>query len=255
MTKLSVNINKIALLRNTRNLEVPNVIRSAEISIKAGANGITVHPRPDQRHIRPYDVYALAELLTNHPAIEFNIEGNPFEGDYMELVRKVKPNQATLVPDTPHAFTSDHGWNITENKERLIPIIQQLKDIGIRVSLFMDPDSEQIQQVPETKADRVELYTESYASDFNTAKEEKTFAKFKQSAQTATEIGLGVNAGHDLNLQNLPKFCTIPNIAEVSIGHALIADALEMGLSNTVKAYLASCNAGLGKKIIFGQKK
>jgi len=238
MTKLSVNINKIALLRNTRTLEVPNVIRSAEISIDAGAHGITVHPRPDQRHIRPTDVDALAELLKNHPAIEFNIEGNPFEANYMDIVRKVKPTQATLVPDTPDAFTSDHGWNITQDKTRLIPAIQELNDLGIRVSLFMDPDIKQIQLVPKTKTDRIELYTASYASAFGTEREEETFEKFKHAAQTAAEIRLGINAGHDLNLQNLPKFCTIPNILEVSIGHALIADALEMGLFNTVKAYL-----------------
>ncbi len=238
MTKLSININKIALLRNTRNLEMPNVVKSAEISIEAGAHGITVHPRPDQRHIRPYDVDALSELLSSHKNIEFNIEGNPFEGNYMDIIQKVKPTQATLVPDTPDAFTSDHGWNIAQDKTRLIPIVQKLRDLGVRVSLFMDPDIEQIKLVPEARTDRIELYTESYAMAFSTEREKETFEKFKHAAQTATELGLGVNAGHDLNLQNLPKFCTIPDIAEVSIGHAMIADALEMGLFNTVKAYL-----------------
>ncbi len=238
MTKLSVNVNKIALLRNTRNLEIPNVIKSAEICIRAGAHGITVHPRPDQRHIRPYDVKALSELLSDHPTIEFNIEGNPFEGNFMELVRKFKPTQATLVPDSPDAFTSDSGWNITENKNRLIPIIQELQDMDIRVSLFMNAEEEQIQRVPETFADRIELYTEPFAINFNTEKEEATFLQFKNAAQKALDLGLGVNAGHDLNLDNLSKFCSIPNIAEVSIGHALVADALEMGLFDTVQAYL-----------------
>ncbi|VAX36461.1 Pyridoxine 5'-phosphate synthase [hydrothermal vent metagenome] len=238
MTKLSVNINKVALLRNTRTLGIPSVVRSAEISIEAGAHGITVHPRPDQRHIRPSDVEDLAALLVTQKHIEFNIEGNPFEGDYMAIVRKVKPTQATLVPDTPEAFTSDHGWNIDQDKQRLILVIQELKDLGIRVSLFMDPDSEEIKKVKEVGADRVELYTESYARAFHADNVEDIFLQFQEASKAAEEYDLAVNAGHDLNLVNLSKFCTIPNIAEVSIGHALISDALEMGLGNAVKAYL-----------------
>jgi len=238
MTKLSVNVNKVALLRNTRAIGIPSVVKAAEICIEAGAHGITVHPRPDRRHIRPADVNDLAILLTQHPTIELNIEGNPFVGDYMDIVRKIKPTQCTLVPDTPDTFTSDHGWDVIEDNQLLMPIIKELKDLGIRVSLFMDPDVLQIQCVQETGADRIELYTEPYAAAFNTAHEEKVFESFQKSAQMAHDAGLGINAGHDLNLKNLHKFCSIPHIAEVSIGHALIADALEMGLANTVKAYL-----------------
>ncbi|MGH7450673.1 MAG: pyridoxine 5'-phosphate synthase [bacterium] len=235
MTKLSVNLNKVALLRNTRTIGIPSVTKAAQICISAGAHGITVHPRPDQRHIRPADVYELAEMLT----VEFNIEGNPYFSEFMEIVRKVKPTQCTLVPDAPHAFTSDHGWNLAEHSQRLAPIIQELKDLGIRVSLFMDPDLTQVKRAKEAGADRIELYTESYATAFrNQTEVEAVWQQFAQAAKKAQEIGLGVNAGHDLNLQNLAKFCVIPGILEVSIGHALIAEALEMGLFNTVQAYL-----------------
>ncbi len=235
MTNLSVNLNKIALLRNTRNIGIPSVTKAAKICIEAGAEGITVHPRPDRRHIRPSDVYELAEILT----VEFNIEGNPFEPPFMEIVRDVKPTQCTLVPDSPNTFTSDKGWNLTEDTEKLIPIIQELKNLGIRVSLFMDADITQIQLVPETGADRVELYTEPYATAFRENKNlDSVFQEYADAAKKAQELGLGVNAGHDLNLENLGKFCTIPNILEVSIGHALTAEALEMGLFNTVKEYL-----------------
>jgi pyridoxine 5-phosphate synthase len=241
MTKLSVNLNKIALLRNQRNIGIPSVIDSANTVIKAGAYGITVHPRPDQRHIRFSDVYELAELLRpHHDNIEFNIEGNPFTGKYMEIVAEVKPDQATLVPDAPGANTSDHGWNLKENKERLVPIIKELKDLGIRVSLFMDPDVPGIKLAKEVDADRVELYTEPYARAFRTNQNvEAILNQYASAAQAALDIGLELNAGHDLNLKNLGKFLTkAPGILEVSIGHALIADALEMGLYNTVKEYL-----------------
>jgi pyridoxine 5-phosphate synthase len=171
--------------------------------------------------------------------VEFNIEGNPYFSEFMEIVRKVKPTQCTLVPDTPNAFTSDQGWNLAEHGQRLAPIIQELKGIGVRVSLFMDADLAQIERAKEIEADRVELYTEPYATAFrNQTDVEAVWQQYVQAAQHAQEIGLGVNAGHDLNLQNLAKFCTIPGILEVSIGHALIAEALEMGLSATVKAYL-----------------
>jgi len=236
MTKLSVNLNKIALLRNQRNIGIPNVIESAETVIKAGAYGITVHPRPDERHIKYADVYELAEMIT----VEFNIEGNPFLGRYMEIVSEVKPNQATLVPDAPDANTSDHGWNLQANRERLLPIIKQLKDLGIRVSLFMDPDVQGIKIAGEIDADRIELYTEPYARAFRTnEKLDEILEQYAAAARFANEIGLGLNAGHDLNLNNLGKFCsTVPGILEVSIGHALIAEALQMGLYNTVKEYL-----------------
>ena len=234
MTNLSVNVNKVALLRNTRTIGIPSVIKAAQICVEAGAYGITVHPRPDQRHIRPSDVYELSEMIT----VEFNIEGNPYP-EFMEIVRKVKPTQCTLVPDTPDAFTSDHGWNITEHGERLKPIIQELNDLGSRISLFMDPDTTQIPLAEEVGADRVELYTEPYATAFRNGNPEFEIPRYADAAKTAQEVGLGVNAGHDLNLHNLGKFCSsIPGVLEVSIGHALIADALEMGLFNTVKEYL-----------------
>jgi len=236
MTKLSVNLNKIALLRNQRNIGIPSVIESAKIVIKAGAYGITVHPRPDERHIKYADVYELAEMTT----VEFNIEGNPFLGRYMEIVSEVKPNQATLVPDTPDANTSDHGWNLLADRERLLPIIKQLKRLGIRVSLFMDPNVPGIKIAGEIGADRIELYTEPYARAFRThEKLDEILEQYATAARFANEIGLGLNAGHDLNLNNLGKFCgAVPGILEVSIGHALIAEALQMGLETTVKKYL-----------------
>lgn len=234
MTNLSVNLNKVALIRNSRHLGIPSVTRAASICMEAGAHGITVHPRPDQRHIRPGDVYDLAERV----AVEFNIEGNPFEPPFMDIVRQVKPTQCTLVPDAPNTFTSDQGWDAVKDAKRLAPIIDELQGLGIRVSLFMDPDPEQIRGIGALGADRIELYTEPYAAGFAQGNVDQIFDQFAQAAQIAQELGLGVNAGHDLNLQNLGRFCTIPNILEVSIGHALTADALEMGLVTAVKAYL-----------------
>jgi pyridoxine 5-phosphate synthase len=237
MTKLSVNLNKIALLRNSRDIGIPSVARAAQICIKAGAQGLTLHPRPDERHAKPSDVYELAELLTKTPAVEFNIEGNPFP-QFMEIVRRVKPTQCTLVPDTPEAFTSDHGWNLDEDGERLKPIIEELKRLGIRVSLFMDADNPHIEMAKEVGADRIELYTEPYAAAYGGDESETVFELFRLAATKAQAVGLGINAGHDLNLSNLGKFCSIPNILEVSIGHALISDALELGLFDAVGAYL-----------------
>jgi pyridoxine 5-phosphate synthase len=213
------------------------VIRAAELSIAAGAHGITVHPRPDQRHIRPSDVFDLSEQLKSTPDVEFNIEGNPFP-EFLEIVRKVRPTQCTLVPDSPHAVTSDHGWNLREEGERLRPIIAQLRDLGARVSLFMDADSNEWPRAREIGADRVELYTEPYAAAFARGRCDSVFATFASAATAAQRAGLGVNAGHDLNLHNLGAFCEIPGVLEVSIGHALVADALEMGFTNAVRAYL-----------------
>ena len=235
MTELSVNVNKVALLRNTRDIGIPSVTGAAQICIDAGAYGITVHPRPDQRHIRPSDVYELAEMVTS---VEFNIEGNPFETGYMEIVRKVKPTQCTLVPDTPESFTSDHGWDLAKDGARLEPIIGELKDLGARVSLFMDHESDEIPRAKVIGADRIELYTEPYATAHREGDVEPSFKAYANATRIAQEAELGVNAGHDLNLENLGKFCSIPGILEVSIGHALIGEALEMGLGNTVKAYL-----------------
>ena len=236
MTKLSVNLNKIALLRNQRDIGIPSVLDAAKTVMSAGAHGVTVHPRPDERHIRYSDVYELAEMVT----VELNIEGNPFTGKYMDIVTDIKPTQATLVPDAPGAVTSDHGWDIEKNKDRLIPVIKKLKDAGVRVSLFMDPVIEPIKLAKQIDADRIELYTEPYARAFSENKDlEKVLRQYIEAAKTALDCGLGINAGHDLNLHNLGKFCkNVPGTLEVSLGHALIADALEMGLYNTVKEYL-----------------
>ena len=241
MTKLSVNLNKIALLRNQRDIDIPSVIEAAKTVIKAGACGITVHPRPDQRHTRYSDVYELSELLrSDYKAIEFNIEGNPFTGKYMEIVSEVKPDQATLVPDSPDANTSDHGWNLTADAQRLEPVIKKLKESGIRVSLFMDPEKSGIEIAKQIGADRIELYTEPYAAAFRKNENfDETTGRYADAARFANALGLELNAGHDLNLRNLSTFLSeVPGILEVSIGHALIAEALEMGLYNTVKEYL-----------------
>ena len=234
MTKLSVNLNRVALLRNSRPLTFPSVTRAAQVCIDAGAHGITVHPRPDERHIRRTDVYELKEVISG---VEYNIEGNPFP-DFMDMVRDVVPDQCTLVPDEPDQSTSDHGWDLRRDGERLEPIIAELKGLGIRVSLFMDPVPEDMVLAKALGADRVELYTESYASAFDGGDVGPVFRQYADSARAAQEAGLGVNAGHDLNLDNLGEFVTIPGILEVSIGHALIADTVFMGLENTVKAYL-----------------
>jgi len=241
-TRLSVNVNKIALLRNTRNIGIPSVRQAAIRSMEAGAHGITVHPRPDQRHIRPSDVYELADLLQSHPHVEFNIEGNPFP-EFLEVVRRVRPAQCTLVPDSPDVATSDHGWDLGREAERLAPVTAQLKALGIRVSLFMDAGSGQWKLAADLGADRVELYTQPYAEAFARGDFESVFRTFAAAARAAQAVGLGVNAGHDLNLHNLGQFCQIPGILEVSIGHALVADALEMGLYNAVKAYLQVLSA------------
>jgi len=241
MAKLSVNLNKIALLRNARDLDIPNVHKCARTVIEAGAYGVTVHPRPDERHIRYIDAYQLAQLVrVEYPGIEYNIEGNPFTGRYMEVVGDVKPDQATLVPDEPGQNTSDHGWNLTDaNIQRLGPVIEQLKRVGVRVSLFMDPEPEQIEKAKQLGVDRVELYTEPYALAFAEGQVDQVLHRFIESAEYAGKTGLGLNAGHDLNLENLGLFCEkMPGLLEVSIGHALIADAIDMGLANAVKAYL-----------------
>lgn len=238
MTKLSVNVNKVATLRNTRHLDIPSVVWAARICLDAGAHGITVHPRPDQRHIRSHDVFEIAELLKAYPHAEYNIEGNPFH-EYLEFARQIRPTQCTLVPDSPDAFTSNQGWDTRRDAERLKPIIETLHGYGCRVSLFMDANPDLIDLVPQTGADRIELYTEPYAAGF--AKGDLTAVEaFAASAKRAQELGLGVNAGHDLNRDNLPLFLAqVPNVLEVSIGHALIADALEFGLAETVRKYLS----------------
>jgi pyridoxine 5-phosphate synthase len=244
MTKLSVNVNKVATLRNTRHSGIPSVVKAATLCLDAGAHGITVHPRPDERHIRPADVHDLAALLRSYPDAEYNIEGNPFEGHYLELIRAVRPTQCTLVPDDPAAFTSNQGWDVSSHASRLKPMISALRDLGCRVSLFLDANPDQVPHAAEVGADRIELYTEPYASAFDRGTAESGVAPFAETARRAAEFGLGVNAGHDLSRENLPVFLeAVPGVAEVSIGHALIADALEMGYAAAVRAYLAAIAA------------
>ncbi len=248
MIALSVNLNKIALIRNSRDTTNPSVPEHARMCIDAGADGITVHPRPDQRHIRAQDCFDLADILT----VEFNIEGNPFSGpraseragvgDYpgfMELVRALRPAQCTLVPDTDSQLTSDHGFDLRRDGDRVAPLVEELRALGIRTSLFMDPDPEQIRLAAQTGTDRIELYTESYAEAFKQGTDlEVTFARFVDAAEVAAAEGLGLNAGHDLDLHNLPRFAAgLPGLLEVSIGHALTVDAIRMGLADTVAAY------------------
>ena len=240
-TALSVNLNKVALVRNTRHLGIPSVTRAAQLCLAAGAQGITVHPRPDARHIRADDVHALHDLLQQWPDREFNIEGNPFH-NLMDFVLALKPHQATFVPDGEGQFTSDHGWRFPEDAERLRPLIAQAKALGVRVSLFMDPEPSQMAAARAVGADRVELYTEPYARAHGSPQQAGVLGRYAESARAAQAQGLGVNAGHDLNRVNLPDFLrALPQVLEVSIGHALIADALEMGYTDTVRAYLAAC--------------
>ena len=247
MIALSVNLNKIALIRNSRDTTNPSVTEHARMCIAAGADGITVHPRPDQRHIRASDCLELAAMLT----VEFNIEGNPMAGprrsdragvgDYpgfMQLVKEIRPAQCTLVPDGDQQLTSDHGFDLKRDGEQVAPLVAELKALGIRTSLFMDPDPEQIRLAAQLGADRIELYTESYARAYrDQADLEAVFRRFVVAAETAAEAGLGLNAGHDLDLDNLPRFATVPGLLEVSIGHALTVDAIRMGLANAVAAY------------------
>ena len=239
-TKLSVNLNKVALLRNQRDVGYPSVTRFAEIVIAAGAAGITVHPRPDERHIRRSDVHELKELLDqeSHAGIEYNIEGNPTP-DFLELLSRVKPHQATLVPDSPEQATSDHGWDFTAEADRLRPIVAALREGGIRVALFVDPVEDSVRGAHECGADRIELYTEPYAAAFATGDYHGVLADYARCAQLAGELGLEVNAGHDLTIENTRVLRgAIANLAEVSIGHAITADALEMGFAAAVRAYL-----------------
>lgn len=232
MTKLSVNINKIATLRNARGGNMPDVIKAALDCEKFGAQGITVHPRPDERHIRYSDVTELKPLLST----EFNIEGNPIDS-FTELVLKVMPAQVTLVPDAANVLTSNAGWNTVKHKVYLKEICKRFKDAGIRVSIFVDPIEEMIKHAAETGCDRVELYTEAYAREYSINRE-KAIEPYFKAAEEAVRCGLGLNAGHDLNLHNLKYFAdTIPGLLEVSIGHALICNALYLGLENTIAAY------------------
>ena len=242
-TALSVNLNKVALVRNTRHLGIPSVTRAATLCLQAGAAGITVHPRPDARHIRADDVRDLAALLQAWPDREFNVEGNPLH-NLMECVadlraRKLPVHQVTFVPDGEGQFTSDHGWSLSADAQRLAPRIAQAHALGLRVSLFMDAEPGGMQAAKDLGADCVELYTEPYAAAWGTPEQATQLARFAAAAQAALDAGLGVNAGHDLNRDNLTAFVQqVPGVREVSIGHALIADALELGYTATVQAYL-----------------
>jgi len=233
MIRLSVNINKIATLRNARGGNIPDLLKAAKDIEMYGGEGITVHPRPDERHITYKDVEQLKPIITT----EFNIEGNPIP-QFIDLVLKYKPDQVTLVPDDPNQLTSDHGWDTIKHKDFLVEVISKFKKAGIRTSIFVDPDLEMVKGAKETGTDRIELYTESYAANYSIDKE-KAVKPFVEAALLAKEIGLGINAGHDLDLENLKYFAQIiPWLDEVSIGHALIADALYYGLDNAVNMYL-----------------
>ena len=254
MIALSVNLNKIALIRNSRDTTNPNIPQHAQMCIDAGANGITVHPRPDQRHIRVTDCFDLASMLQ----VEFNIEGNPMTGprktersdveDYpgfMALVKEIRPTQCTLVPDGDDQLTSDHGFDLKQDGEQVARLVQELQSLGIRTSLFMDPDPQQIRLAAQTGTDRIELYTETYARAFRTGDDlEHVFQQFVRAAEVAVDEGLGLNAGHDLDLNNLPRFATIAGLREVSIGHHLTVDAIRMGLADAVAAYQRALGTG-----------
>jgi len=241
-TALSVNLNKVALVRNTRHLGLPSVTRAAKLCLDAGASGITVHPRPDERHIRRHDVLELAELMQDWPDREFNIEGNPFH-NLLDVAREVQAlglplHQLTFVPDSEGQFTSDHGWGFPQDAQRLRTVVAQAGALGVRVSLFMDAETDQMTQAKAVGADRVELYTEPYAAAWHTQDRAAQLARFAAAARVALDAGLGVNAGHDLNRENLSAFLrAVPGVSEVSIGHALIADALELGYAATIAAY------------------
>ena len=236
-TALSVNVNKIALLRNQRPLAIPSVVGLSRTALEAGAHGITVHPRPDERHIRSGDVRDLAALLKDWPEAELNIEGNPYQ-NLMPLVRELRPHQCTFVPDDVSQATSDHGWDLAGDGGRLAHLIAEARALGVRVSLFMDADAGAMARAQAIGADRVELYTEPYAQAFGSASQAPTLAAFAAAAQAAQRLGLGVNAGHDLNRDNLGAFlAAVPGVLEVSIGHAFVADALELGMAEAVRAY------------------
>jgi pyridoxine 5-phosphate synthase len=235
MTKLSVNINKIALLRNSRGRNYPNVAAFAERCLQLGADGITLHPRPDQRHARYSDVLELAAVSAAH-GTELNVEGYPTD-EFLKVVRRVRPAQCTLVPDSPEQLTSDHGWDLQADAGLLRPLIASLHDEGIRVSLFVDFSNVHLALAKQLGADRIELYTEPYAEHFGSDRAATTLDGFRLAAQRAIDVGLGVNAGHDLNLQNLAEFLTIPHILEVSIGHALVVESLEAGLPAVLSQY------------------
>lgn len=238
MTHLSVNLNKIGLLRNSRGRNYPNMEQMAKRTLDLGAFGITIHPRPDQRHATYQDAHDIKALLAQYPGRELNIEGFP-DSKFLDVVLEVVPDQCTLVPDDPNQLTSDHGWNLARDSEALLPVISKLQEKGIRVSLFMDPVPEQMALAKATGAERVELYTEAFAEAYGTDQQDIVNAQYQAAAQAALDLGLEVNAGHDLDLQNVSLLCAPGRIMEVSIGHALTVEALQYGWDEVIKRYLA----------------
>ena len=240
MTALSVNLNKLALLRNSRGRNYPDLLDFTRRFIALGVQGITIHPRPDERHITRRDAYELAELLQDYPDVEFNIEGYP-SADFLKLIGETRPDQCTLVPDSDDQLTSDHGWDCVAQGDLLTSIISQVKKHDVRCAIFLDPDVRQADAVCRLGADRIELYTEMYAATFDTERQDPVFELYRQTAALVQETGIGVNAGHDLDLLNLPQFLTIPDILEVSIGHALTVECVEQGMEKVIATYLAIC--------------
>ncbi|MEI7949918.1 MAG: pyridoxine 5'-phosphate synthase [Gammaproteobacteria bacterium] len=242
MTALSVNVNKLALLRNSRGHDYPSLEHFATRFLELGVQGITVHPRPDERHVKFADLPALAGIVKNFPGCEFNVEGFPSD-DFLQRVIDCQAHQCTLVPDAADQLTSDHGWNLHQHGQWLQPRIARLQEKNIRVSLFLDPDPQQIKLAAGTGAERIELYTESYAEAFASSQQAHITEQFCLTAQAAQAAGLGVNAGHDLNLQNLPQFLAIKGVLEVSIGHALMVECIEQGMEHVIRQYLRICAA------------
>lgn len=238
MTVLSVNVNKIALLRNSRGRNYPDLLQFIRKTLALGVKGITVHPRQDERHVTRQDAVEITSLLKEYPGVEFNIEGFP-SPEFLDLIERVRPAQCTLVPDAPDQLTSDHGWDIPSTAQVLTPVLARLRDLGVRSSLFLDPDPRLIDHVVAVGADRIELYTEGYANAFDTSAQESVWQAYAATAARAQALNLGVNAGHDLDLHNLQRFLQIPGIAEVSIGHALVVESLEQGMESVIRQYLA----------------
>lgn len=244
MTQLSVNLNKIALLRNSRGRDFPSVVAFAEKFIALGVHGITIHPRPDARHATAQDAHDLKAALAAYPTVELNIEGYPTE-DFLALIEAVKPHQCTLVPDEPNQLTSDHGWDFSQHADFLETVLARIHAAGVRSSVFLDPDTDQVQRAASSSAQRIELYTEGFASAHGTELAASVLAQYRDAADLARRLGLGVNAGHDLDLSNLPTFLTIPGILEVSIGHVLTVECIERGMAAVINEYLSICSTNL----------
>ena len=242
MTVLSVNLNKLALLRNSRGHNYPDLLAFARRFMALGETGLTIHPRPDQRHIRRQDAYDLAGLLREHAGVEFNIEGYP-SSQFLQLIGDVRPHQCTLVPDADAQLTSDHGWDCRKHRDFLRETVAGIKALGIRTAVFLDPDPEQAAAAAQTGTDRIELYTEAFARAHGTPEGAAVFERYRKTAEAARAAGLGLNAGHDLNLRNLGDFLTIPGILEVSIGHALTVECIEQGMESVIAQYLKLCAA------------